>query len=125
MASFRLTLASVSKMKHRLFRCICFLFAFSAFANAAQNLLPPEVAFKPSARALDDRTIEVRFEIAKGYYLYRDKFRFAAEPTNVKFGEPVLPIGKEKDDDTFGKVQVYYKEVLIRLPVERTSPLKQ
>lgn len=111
----------VSKMKHRLFRCICFFFAFSAFANAAQNLLPPEVAFKPTARALDERTIEVRFEIAKGYYLYRDKFRFAAEPTSVQLGEPVLPIGKEKDDDTFGKVQVYYKEALIRLPVERTS----
>ena len=111
----------VSKMKYRLFRCICFFFAFSAFANAAQNLLPPGVAFKPTVRALDDRTVEVRFEIAKGYYLYRDKFRFTAEPTSVQLGKPVLPVGKEKDDDTFGKVQVYYKEVLIRLPVERNS----
>jgi len=108
-------------MKFRLFHCICFFFVLLGFANAAQDLLPPDVAFKPTARALDKRTVEVRFEIAKGYYLYRDKFRFTAEPTSVQFGKPVLPVGKEKDDDTFGKVQVHYKEALIRLPVEHNS----
>ena len=98
---------------------LCFLLLCS-FANA-KDLLPPSIAFKPTARALDGQTIEVRFEIAKGYYLYRDKFRFSAEPSSVQLGMPVLPEGKEKDDDTFGKVQVYYKEALIRLPVERNS----
>ena len=108
-------------MKRRLFRCICFFFVFSAVAHATQNLLPPDVAFKPTARALDGQTIEVRFEIAKGYYLYRDNFRFSAEPTSVQLGVPVLPKGKDKDDPTFGKVQVFYKEAVIRLPVERNS----
>lgn len=98
---------------------LCFLLLCS-FANA-EDLLPPSIAFKPTARALDGQTIEVRFEIAKGYYLYRDKFRFSAEPASIQIGTPVLPKGKEKDDDTFGKVQVYYKEALIRLPVERNS----
>ena len=98
---------------------LCF-FLLCSFANA-EDLLPPSVAFKPTARALDGQTIEVRFEIAKGYYLYRDKFRFSAEPASVQLGMPALPKGKEKDDDTFGKVQVYYKEALIRLPVERNS----
>lgn len=45
----------------------------------ADEFLDPAVAFKPSARALDGQTVEVRFEIAKGYYLYRDKFRLTAE----------------------------------------------
>lgn len=98
---------------------LCF-FLLCSLANA-EDLLPPSVAFKPTARALDGQTIEVRFEIAKGYYLYRDKFRFSAEPASIQIGTPVLPEGKEKDDDTFGKVQVYYKEALIRLPVERNS----
>ena len=92
----------------------------SGFVHAA-DLLPPLLAFKPAARALDGQTIEVRFEIAKGYYLYRDNFRFAAEPTSVQLGAPKLPKGKEKDDDTFGRVEVYYKEALIRVPVERNS----
>ena len=87
----------------------------------ADDLLRPEVAFKPSARALDGQTIEVRFEIANGYYLYRDKFRFTVEPDSTPLGKPVLPKGKEKMDETFGKVEVYYKGVAIRLPVERNS----
>lgn len=98
---------------------LCF-FLLCSFANA-EDLLPPSVAFKPTARALDGQTIEMRFEIAKGYYLYRDKFRFTAEPASVQLGTPVLPEGKEKDDLNFGKVAVFYKEVRIRLPVERNS----
>ena len=35
------------------------------------------MAFKFSARALDPTTLEVRYRIADGYYMYRDKFKFA------------------------------------------------
>ncbi|MBV5331607.1 protein-disulfide reductase DsbD [bacterium] len=87
----------------------------------AEDLLHPSIAFKPAVRALDGRTIEVRFDIAKGYYLYRDKFRFAAEPSSVQLGQARLPKGKEKMDENFGRVEVYYKEAVIRLPVERNS----
>lgn len=103
-------------------RAFCFLFLWlaCAFAGAAE-LLPPEQAFRPSASALDGQTVEVRFDIADGYYLYRDKFRFSVQPDTVRLGAPVLPPGKEKMDETFGRVEVYYREVAIRLPVERNS----
>ena len=104
-------------MIRRLFLSLLLL---CSFANA-EELLHPLLAFKPAARALDGQTIEVRFEIAKGYYLYRDKFRFAAEPSSVQLGGATLPKGKEKMDENFGKVEVYYKEAVIRLPVERNS----
>ena len=107
-------------LSFRRFSHFLVLVLLSGFVHAA-DLLPPLLAFKPAARALDGQTIEVRFEIAKGYYLYRDNFRFAAEPTSVQLGAPKLPKGKEKDDDTFGRVEVYYKEALIRVPVERNS----
>lgn len=97
-----------------------FLLLISGFVHAA-DLLPPLLAFKPTVRAIDGQTIEVRFEIAKGYYLYRDNFRFAAEPPSIQLGAPALPKGREKDDDTFGRVEVYYEEALIRVPVERNS----
>ena len=101
-------------------RALILLLVLCSLAKA-EELLHPSVAFKPTARALDGQTIEVRFEIAKGYYLYRDKFRFSAAPLGVQLGAPVLPKGKEKVDENFGKVEVYYKEALIRLPVERNS----
>ena len=87
----------------------------------ADDLLHPSVAFVPAVRALDGQTLEVRFAIAKGYYLYRDKFRFSAAPESIVLGAPAIPKGKEKVDETFGKVEVYYNEVAIRLPVERNS----
>ena len=72
----------------------------------AADLLPPLLAFKPTARALDAQTVEVRFDIAEGYYLYRDNFRFTAEPASIQLSKAELPKGKEKDDDTFGRVEV-------------------
>jgi len=102
----------------------CLILLGLALPVAAQEFLDPLVAFKPEARALDDKTVEVRYSIAKGYYLYRDKFRLTAESgagQAVPLGAPQLPKGKEKQDDTFGKVEVFYKEVRVRVPVERSS----
>jgi len=108
-------------------RLLFFLAFVFSFVNA-EEFLDPAVAFKPSARALDAQTIEVVFAIAKGYYLYRDKFRFAVDGDSVTLGTPVFPKGKEKDDENFGKVEVFYDSVAIRLPVERNAsgalPLK-
>jgi hypothetical protein len=49
-------------------------------ASAQVSPLAPEKAFRFSARALNPNTVEARFNIAEGYYLYRDKLRFAVEP---------------------------------------------
>ena len=78
--------------------------------------LDPELAFKFSARAVDAKTIEARWQIADGYYMYRDKFRFELTPATAKLGTPQFPPGKIKDDEFFGKVETYRKEVKILLP---------
>ena len=89
-----------------------------ARAAGADDLLEPDKAFRFSARALDARTVEVRYGIADGYYLYRDRFRFAAEPASVALGQPQFPKGQIHEDKFFGKQETYRKEVRIRLPVE-------
>jgi thioredoxin:protein disulfide reductase len=103
---------------------LCF---FVSFAQA-QEFLDPAVAFKPTARALDGQTVAIDFEIAKGYYLYRDKFRVTVDSDAVSVLPLQLPKGKEKDDENFGKVEVFYKAVEVRVPLERqvsgTLPLK-
>ena len=43
-------------------RLLISLLLLCSFAQAAEDLLHPSVAFKPIARALDGQTIEVRFE---------------------------------------------------------------
>lgn len=84
----------------------------------AQEFLDPAVAFKGSVKALDAQTLEVHYDIAKGYYLYKDNFKFKVlAPEGVTLGKPELPKGKEKQDETFGKVEVFYKSVSILLPI--------
>jgi thiol:disulfide interchange protein DsbD len=85
-------------------------------------LLPPERAFRLSARALDDRTIEARYTIAEGYYLYRDKLRFALEGEPPAVAAPELPPGKMKKDDFFGDVETYRGTLVIRLPLQVAAP---
>lgn len=105
------------------FRLLTAALLLTALAPAvhAEEFLDPMVAFKPTAKALDGQTVEVRFEIAKGYYLYRDKFRFKPEPDSTTLGQAQFRPGKMKKDDLFGEVEVYYKEAVIRVPVERIS----
>lgn len=90
-------------------------------AAAAQEPLDPAQAFRFSARAIDASTIEARWQIADGYYLYRDKFRFDIEPATISPGAPRFPKGEIKDDENFGKVEVYHREAIIRLPVTRSA----
>jgi thiol:disulfide interchange protein DsbD len=85
----------------------------------AEEFLDPEVAFKFSARALDANTLEARWQIADGYYMYRDKFKFAVEGATL--GAPGMPPGKIKEDETFGRVETYSKDVRIRLPIQPVS----
>jgi thioredoxin:protein disulfide reductase len=84
----------------------------------SQELLEPEKAFRFSARALDG-AVEVRFAIADGYYMYRERFRFAAEGNpGVRLGRPEFPSGTRHRDEFFGEMETYRKQVRILIPAE-------
>lgn len=90
------------------------------FAHAQEELLEPEKAFVFSARMVDAETIEGRFRVAEGYYLYRDKLAFSADG-EVQLGKPILPAGKVKEDEFFGRVETYRGELRVRIPVKGAS----
>lgn len=104
-----------------------FLFATSLLAHAATEgeLLEPEQAFRFSAAVADPSTLEVRFKIADGYYMYRDKFKFAIAPAGVTLGTPQVPPGKIKQDEFFGRVATFRNDVVIKLPLNRADPATQ
>ena len=90
----------------------------SCVARAGEpELLPPEKAFRFSARMVAGERVEVRYEIAPGYYMYRDKFRFRAEPASVALDASQLPPGKIKKDEFFGEVQIYRGDMRLVLPL--------
>lgn len=80
------------------------------------ELLDPEKAFRISARALDERNVEVEFKIADGYYMYRDRFKFATAAGKT-LAEVEMPRGTPKEDEFFGKTETFRHLVRIRVPV--------
>lgn len=87
------------------------------------ELLDPEKAFRISARALDGQTVEVEFKIAKGYYMYRDRFSFKTE-AGRPLAEVEIPRGKVKEDKFFGKSETFRELVRIRVPVNAEEAAK-
>ncbi len=87
-------------------------------ATADDELLPPDEAF--SVSAITDRDgINVRFDIAEGYYLYQNKLKFES-PTHV-LNKPILPKGKLKQDEYFGEVIVYRNQIDALLKLAGTA----
>jgi len=90
-----------------------------AHAASAADLLEPEDAFRFSARAVEGG-VEVRFAIADGYYLYRDRLKFSAD--GARLGQAELPAGIPHKDEFFGDMQIYRGSVSVRLPVQAAGP---
>ena len=108
-------------MKQKLFVLLALLASFAPAAHAAApELLEPEAAFKLSARMKDDKTAEITYDIAPGYYMYRERFRI--EAMGAKAGKPVIPRGKNKFDKTFNKtMETHRGSVVLLVPVAGLS----
>lgn len=103
----------------KLLRLLSLSLCLASLSLHAQEPLDPDQAFRFSARTLDAQTVELRWEIAPGYYMYRDKFSFAVEPGTL--GKVDLPPGLVKEDETFGRVETYRDRFSIRLPLSDAS----
>lgn len=101
------------------------LAAASAAAQifGTDELLDPEQAFRISTRALDSHTVEVEFRIARGYYMYRDRFSFATE-AGRPLADVQIPRGEIKEDAFFGKSETFRHLVRMRVPVSRGDAVK-
>jgi thiol:disulfide interchange protein DsbD len=100
--------------------------AFAAHgAPAGDEPLEPEKAFPASATVVTNRQakplgVDLRFAIADGYYLYKDRFRVEAEGLPV--GPLVLPVGDEKEDPFVGRSRIFRKVTTLRLPFKAKPP---
>ncbi len=86
-----------------------------------EEFLEPDKAYRLTVSVIDGRTLQAEFEIANGYYLYRDKTRFQLQSEGATLGAYTLPKGKIKVDEFFGKQEVYYKSLIVDLPLRRQT----
>lgn len=93
----------------------------SAAPTGADDQLPVDQAFVLNARFDKANELTVAWQIAPGYYLYRDKLAVTATG-RIDLGSPSLPKGVAHTDDNFGDVEVFYDYVEIKVPFARASP---
>ena len=93
------------------------LSAIDLFGNTDSPLLQPQLAFAALATAAAPNTIRVEYAIADGYYLYRDKLAFSVDHPQLRLGTPDLPPGKMIEDDYFGAVEIYRKQLILHIPI--------
>ncbi len=85
-----------------------------------QDFLPVEQAFKHEVAIIDGNTLAARWQIAEGYYLYKDRISFAlVDAAGIALGDADFPKGKMKDDPEFGRVETYSGELVINIPLQR------
>jgi len=90
--------------------------------NEDDEFLDPDVAFAPDIIVESPTELVVRWIIAEGYYLYRDKIGITLiEGEGVTLGAVELPEGIVKHDEFFGDVQIFHDEVTARVALQRSD----
>jgi thiol:disulfide interchange protein DsbD len=99
----------------------CSVFAQLALAVDSKDLLPPEQAFKLSVQPISSNQISVNWDIAEGYYLYRNKIRIESKTDTIKLTRQDFPVGKIKKDEFFGEVVTYRNQLTIPVSMTREN----
>lgn len=81
----------------------------SAGIVSDSEFLRADQAFALRTRFREDGALLAEWDIAAGYYLYREKMAVTLAPESSYLIEAVeLPRGENKSDEYFGEVEVYY-----------------
>lgn len=90
-----------------------------ALDKGSPRFLPVGEAFQLTVDRAGDAVL-VRWFALPGYYLYRHSLGFTG-PGIIGDGASV-PTGLEKHDEFFGDVEVYYGELVVKVPISVDSP---
>ncbi|MES4731805.1 protein-disulfide reductase DsbD, partial [Pseudomonas aeruginosa] len=85
------------------------------------DFLPVEKAFRFTWERLDDGQVQLRWQIAPGYYLYQKRLRFDGLDPDL---QPQLPPGESHSDEFFGESQVYRQSLELTLPAAAAGQLR-
>ena len=103
---------------------VMLLAVLSATVQAAESFLEPEQAFALTVdRASPSGDVRLNWEVAPGYYLYRDRIGVTASPAD-HLGKVMRPPGELKEDPNFGAMQVYHHDVTVTVDARGARELE-
>lgn len=90
-------------------------------AAGTDGPMAPDDAFQPLVELIDPFRVAVTWNIADGYYLYRDSLTVSGDGA-AQPGPAAIPAGTPKWDEHFGDVEVFFNSVRFEVPLARATP---
>jgi len=85
------------------------------------EILDPDVAFQ-FGYDFKDNTVSAHWEIAPDHYMYRNKFKLIIkEGEGVTIGTANYLKGDIKNDEFFGKIEVYHNRTDVQIPLNNST----
>lgn len=103
-------LEGLKQLGFRVLAALSLAFVPIGALHAQANYLEPEQAFRLRVDDVGGGELLLHWDIAPGYYLYRDRLS-AGAPAGKSRPRLDLPPGETKSDPNFGTVTVYHHEV--------------
>jgi thioredoxin:protein disulfide reductase len=92
--------------------------------TSEDDFLSPDIAFQLNVAPKDAQTLQAKFKVEPGYYLYKERIKFAVQsPASTTISNVDLPAGEIKDDPNFGKQEVYHHDFVTNVGVSSTENL--
>lgn len=90
-------------------------------SGGGDDFLPVDEAFRFNAFPDGTDRVKLIWQIADGYYLYRARVKVATTSKDAQLGALEMPTGETKQDEFFGKQEIYHHELVAGVPVARAS----
>ena len=95
-------------------------FGGAAASSGQDEFLPPEKAFTYLVEMKGDR-LEVQWNVAPGYYLYKSRLGIESATPGVTIGTPAFPKGEVHHDEYFGTQEVFRDDFVVSAPTMRNT----
>jgi thioredoxin:protein disulfide reductase len=87
----------------------------------SDDFLSADQAFHFDASAQGSDRVRLAWQVTQGYYLYRARITVKTPSTQAQLGAIQFPAGDIKNDEYFGKQEVYHRDFEAILPISRRS----
>ncbi|WP_036517329.1 protein-disulfide reductase DsbD [Nevskia soli] len=102
---------------------LCGVLALAATVAWAEDFLDVDKAFVLAAAPSGDGVLELKFDVAPGYHLYRERLSLELLPPDLHLVPTSMPDGEMVHDDSFGRdVEVYRGQLALRVALASKTP---
>nr|WP_232411196.1 MULTISPECIES: protein-disulfide reductase DsbD [unclassified Methylophilus] len=88
--------------------------------ESSEDFLPVDEAFKVEAGLVDASHAQLKFTVAPGHYLYRERIQLVLPAGDT--AKITLPAGETKNDPNFGEQQVFHHDTLAEVTFTGVAP---